>query len=1001
MPRHRFTWLSPRADSHPNPPHTADSPQIHAGPIQNMRDWVQSICIDRDNGLMTTYACPRCKKPSIPQGCPYCGRDEEPLLQALADVDEAIAAQKPDTDLAELKARHTQILKDLQAVAKKYQDPNVTTHPGPDMVPPQPPKPEPIAKNPLKDPDKTTPLARQNLPAYNQAAQEPPPAPTIPANTSTAPADTPPAADQTPPMPPHPYPQDPQQRSADSSGRAIQTILLSLGGLLTAAALAGFTIYAWDLVGDIGRFAILAIITAALFAAPAIFSKYRLYATAETFAALASVGLWCTTLAAYYQTGQHIDSEVLTVITLAVIAAIGIYRALTRYTASSWALLGLSALAAIFASTLDIGGTVALLVTAALSGLSALLVRNRPSTFPASDRFAYRALGVGAIALGFITIGHAAYATNLAKFEMLTALVILATASALWGVAQQPRFESLTTQLTVITSIAGAILLGFILAIESAEAVNFISLIAIFTTFLVWITAQPGSPSGHLIATTFSTVSFVVALGGFGYLVVGDHPLLVFAVATGVAALISLLVPGDTKRATQFGISLAGLTVAGLAAFIALSNALSYLNNVGEPLTATGEVLLATVASAIALMLAKSQGRWRFDSVAAALLIVSISVITHLEGPWWVFTLAAALTAAAWAAGAHQAPTSVVYIRLPLAITVAVFSFIPLGTSQANAPLGTLDAGDSTLLVAIGLYVFYALVSYTLAFSSPQLPVRITTWIIAPVLLAGALVTMVSLGWFAGEIAAYLVTGVALLQVLVVSSVESKDPYASRWAFVTSHILAGLAILWFYAEPVAEGTASVAMMVYAVALGYLAWYFKTQTERMWYASVATLLALFAYWNLMADLDLRVLELYTVAPAVTLLALGAAAKSVYPQVSSWLAFTPGLALGMAPSLVLVMSVGADAAGEAPRRIILGAVAIAVLLWGTTLRYQAPLILGAGVVAVLTVRELVLLTTMAPSWLALAIGGVILLAAGATFERQRQYLARFGTYVKDLT
>lgn len=984
---------------------------------------------------MTTYACPRCKKPSIPQGCPYCGRDEEPLLTALAEIDaelEAAKRGKQGSNIDELKARHAQIIKDLQEVAKKYQDPAVTTHPGPDMVPPNPPKPEPIAKNPLAEPKKPT---RQQLPAFNQAKQPTAPAPppeadassspdeansTMPLRKSTPQPTTPPPAAplpvaptrQAPPPPPvPPPPATPHPLGApmpparpDSSGRAVQTILLGLGGLLTAAALTGFTIYAWDLVGDSGRFAILGLITIALFAAPSIFSKFQLYATAETFAALASVGLWCTTVAAYYQMlpeGQALETDALTFITLGVIAVIGLYRALTKYTASSWALLGLSFFAMIFATTLDIGGTVALLCVSGLSGLGALLVRNLPSNFPVSDRIAYRALGVGAIGIGFITVAHAAYATNLAEYEILAALVLLAIAAALWGVAQRPPSTSLTTRLTVYSSFIGALLLAFTLAVNAEEVLLFVTLFSTIVAFTLWASTQKESPSAYHVGTLASTFAFVAALGVFGYIIVGDHPLLVFAVATGVSALISLLVPGDTQRSTRLGLGIAGLTVAGFATLASLGNALSYLNDSDQTFTGTLDVLLASIASAIALMLVKAQGRWRFDSVAAALLIVSVSIITHLQGPWWLYSMAMAFTASVWAVGAYRAHNSVVALRLPLAMGVAVLSFVPLSTEHASEALGTLPAGEAHLVVAIGLFVFYALVSYALALTSPQLAVRVTAWAVSPVLLAGALLTMGSLEWMEAEVVAYLITAVALAQLFLVSVAESHDPYASRWAFSTSHVIAGLAILWMYSAPQAGGTASIPTLLYSVGLAYLAWHFKTQSERIAYAFAATVLILIAYWTLLSDLDQRVLELYTVVPALAILGLGAAAKSVYPQANSWFAFGPGLLLGLAPSLVLVLDAGVDAYSEAPRRIILGAVALAVLLLGTALRYQAPLIMGAAVVAILTVRELILLTTMAPSWMALAIGGIILLAAGATFERQRRYLAKFGSYVKDLT
>ena len=84
-----------------------------------------------------------------------------------------------------------------------------------------------------------------------------------------------------PPMTPPPH--RPRQRGEVAS-KTVQTLLLSLGGLLVAAAIVIFTAVAWRHMGDGGRLLVLGAFTALMLAVPAVLIRFRLWATAETFA---------------------------------------------------------------------------------------------------------------------------------------------------------------------------------------------------------------------------------------------------------------------------------------------------------------------------------------------------------------------------------------------------------------------------------------------------------------------------------------------------------------------------------------------------------------------------------------------------------------------------------------------------------------------------------------------------------------------------------------------
>ncbi|MFD3451324.1 hypothetical protein ACFWVC_04015, partial [Streptomyces sp. NPDC058691] len=75
----------------------------------------------------------------------------------------------------------------------------------------------------------------------------------------------------------------------DASPRAVQNLLLALGGLLLSVAATAFTVISWGHLGIAGRSAVLALLTAAAAGVPALLLRRRLTATAEVVACLALV----------------------------------------------------------------------------------------------------------------------------------------------------------------------------------------------------------------------------------------------------------------------------------------------------------------------------------------------------------------------------------------------------------------------------------------------------------------------------------------------------------------------------------------------------------------------------------------------------------------------------------------------------------------------------------------------------------------------------------------
>ncbi|MEQ4724389.1 hypothetical protein [Nonomuraea sp. B19D2] len=152
---------------------------------------------------------------------------------------------------------------------------------------------------------------------------------------------------------------------------------------------------------------------------------------------------------------------------------------------------------------------------------------------------------------------------------------------------------------------------------------------------------------------------------------------------------------------------------------------------------------------------------------------------------------------------------------------------------------------------------------------------------------------------------------------------------------------------------------------------------------------ATLLLLASWLRLGAD-EVTVVEAYTVPCSLVLLGSGWWRRRGAP-VSSWAAYGAGLSFTMLPSLVAVYS---DT--EWRRSLALGVLALAVLFAGARFRLQAPTVIGAVVVAGVAVRELAPyvseLFLAVPRWVPIAVGGLLLVVVGATYEARMRDLRR---------
>jgi hypothetical protein len=132
-------------------------------------------------------------------------------------------------------------------------------------------------------------------------------------------------------------------------------------------------------------------------------------------------------------------------------------------------------------------------------------------------------------------------------------------------------------------------------------------------------------------------------------------------------------------------------------------------------------------------------------------------------------------------------------------------------------------------------------------------------------------------------------------------------------------------------------------------------------------------------------DVDPFDIVTASVGVALIGAGAFRMRRPPELGSWSALGPGLAVLLVPALV------ADFTDpELWRNVALGVVSALAVVVGAVRRLQAPLLLGGGVLLVHAIAQLwpwiTLLYEAVWWWLWLGIAGVLLVVLAATYERQ---------------
>ncbi|MCW3839824.1 permease [Micromonospora yasonensis] len=324
-------------------------------------------------------------------------------------------------------------------------------------------------------------------------------------------------------------------------------------------------------------------------------------------------------------------------------------------------------------------------------------------------------------------------------------------------------------------------------------------------------------------------------------------------------------------------------------------------------------------------------------------------------------------------------------------IRVARVLVFAIGLAAGGAGLaGSLATRPLTLFTlggAVGVGVVAAL------FGTTQ-RARILGWLFASLM---AELFVLTLGLVAGLAAVWSAFGVlavgAALQVFAATLPRLRRPEAYREAATvewSGYAAALIALALAYDSP---RHIAALLAAWGAVLGVAASRpGRRPVERriLFWSVVACEIS--AWWILMRVADVALPEAYTLPFAALALLVGVLELRHRADLSSWVAYGPALVAAFLPTLAIVVATDSSML----RQVLLLLGAVAVLIFGSMTRQQAPVIVGATVTAITAVHALF---SLGP-WLVLIPVGFVLLVLGASNERRRRAQERLQTALRGM-
>jgi len=710
----------------------------------------------------------------------------------------------------------------------------------------------------------------------------------------------------------------------------VQNTLLSLGGLLLAVAALVFTAVTYERLGAGGRAAVLLVLTAlAALAAPRALRR-GLTATAETLTAVALV------LAA-------LDAYGLRKLGLA-----GATDPLV-YAAGSAAVLSAAATG------------YARLVPARLAGAAAVVLAQLPVPLvlvqqePAAATASLWLAALAAADLGVLAVLSGRIRSHV-RVVLAVCTALVTGAGLLLGTVADG-----TVGLSALALLAHAAVLVGAGALVRDQLLR----------LLLW--AAPvvvlATAAHDLAAPELTAVQSPLVLGAVALL------------AVQAAALL--------PRASRTGPVAGALVVAG-AAVVAVGE--SALTGVLLPLTWTSAPW--TLAAGASARQAVGVGETWDGSVVTTVVLAAAAVTTGAAG------LALGRVRQAVVPAAVLAAVAVVLLPLGLALAFPAALVLLLVVAAALLAAGALiPVRNPELLLAAGSGIAVLAAAWSLADRETTL----LTVGVAALLLACAASRSTGSGRTARQALTALAAVLATGELAAVGAARDLAPdQVGGLLLLAVAVLLGLAAVLdrtraLALEVVAVGTALLAVGLAAGDPGWLSWVLAgcavaalataLRPDRRAAATAGGLLLSASSWVRLADADVTAPEPYVLPLAAVALVLGHLRRRSVPATRSWPAYGPGLSLLLLPSLLASF----DDDGLT-RALLVGAAALAVLLLGARERLQAPLAIGAAVLAVDALQLLGPVAAALPRFVSIGAAGTLLLVVGATYEQRRREVSR---------
>jgi hypothetical protein len=624
------------------------------------------------------------------------------------------------------------------------------------------------------------------------------------------------------------------------------------------------------------------------------------------------------------------------------------------------ALAGAAVLAgdAVLTSASRPGLTAVVLAAVVALGL-ALAVALRVADRGACDR---AVVGATALAVGLLAVppavGSALRALTVAPWWGLRATVGSVALLLLAVAALRRRLSTVDEYRTaaVLALVAGATvwpLIAPLVGEEPAAVYSGVSLILLIAVLAI-LSPVPGLgvaavavaalPNAVVLALTVVPAALAVAVLPYGWL---------GAVWTGAPSGVGI--PGDGEAWVQpvDAVALAILALAGaLAAYALRRRVRSALTGLG--FAGPTAVLAAVVAS-----------RAAWPALPAATLLVGVTLLFWAAiprqsrvGEWRSFILGG---------------QSVVYIGAGIAGALALqwSTLTALGVVVvAGCLVGAVGRRGGWRAAGGVVAVAAAAAEARAAGLAVELPLRSVAFVV----LGAAVVALLAGAWLRRSPS-------RRTEALAIEAAATGAAVVAL-AFTAGHrgLAAGVCAVW-----------GLALATRALVPGI------TRGVRSAHASAGGGLEVVAWWLLLAERGVTVVEAYTLPLTVVALFAGWAALRARPELRSWIAYGPALLAGFLPTLATVVVTD----GEPLRRLALGTAALFCVVFGALRRRQAPVVVGGIVLLVVALHELVLLWQRLPGWIPLAIGGSILLFLAITYERRRRDVTRIRSALYRMT